>query len=52
MSATDKIIDKLMEERELAESQGMRQNEADSMILLAALLEDVKRNPEHYARKN
>jgi len=51
MSITDQIINRLMEERKQAESQGMRQNEKDSMILLAALLEDAKRNPEKYARQ-
>lgn len=51
MSITDKVIDRLMDERKQAEAQGMRQNEKDSAILLAALLEDAKRNPERYVAR-
>lgn len=44
----DNEIDRLMAERKSAEAQGMAQNEADSLLLLALLLEDVKRNPQRY----
>jgi len=45
----DKLIDCLMDERKQAEALGHRQNEDDSLLLLALLLEDVKRNPDLYA---
>lgn len=51
MNITDKVIDRLMDERKQAEAQGMRQNEKDNAILLAALLEDAKRNPDRYVTK-
>ena len=51
MSITDKVIDRLMDERKKAEAQGMRQNERDSLLLLAALLEDAKRNPDRYVSR-
>lgn len=44
------MIDQLMKERKEAEALGHRQNEADSLLLLKLLLEDVRRNPHHYAR--
>lgn len=44
------MIDKLMAERAHAKSLGMAQNEKDSLLLLALLLEDAKRNPQRYAR--
>lgn len=46
----DQLIDQLMAERKQAETLGHRQNETDSLLLLALLLEDAKRNPTHYAR--
>lgn len=46
----DKQIDRLIAEREHAESLGMAQNQADSLLLLRLLLEDVRRNPHRYAR--
>lgn len=46
----DKAIDQLMDERKQAEAQGLRQSEADSLLLLSLLLEDVRRNPDRYAR--
>lgn len=46
----DKMIDQLMQERKEAEALGHRQNEGDSLLLLKLLLEDVRRNPERYAR--
>lgn len=52
MSMNDTVIEKLMAKRKEAESKGMRQNEKDSLLLLAALLEDAKRNPQNYISKN
>jgi hypothetical protein len=46
----DQMIDQLMDERKQAEALGHRQNEADSLLLLALLLEDAKRNPHRYAQ--
>lgn len=46
----DKVIDELMDERRKAEAQGFRQSEADSLLLLKLLLEDVRRNPDRYTR--
>lgn len=46
----DQMIDLLMQERAEAETLGHRQNEADSLLLLKLLLEDVRRNPDRYAR--
>lgn len=49
MKKIDETIDRLMKEREQAQKLGHRQNERDSLLLLALLLEDVKRNPARYA---
>lgn len=46
----DRMIDQLMAERQQAEAQGFRQSEEDSLLLLKLLLEDVRRNPDRYAR--
>jgi len=46
----DQMIDQLMAERKNAEALGHRQNEADSLLLLKLLLEDVRRNPDRYTR--
>lgn len=46
----DQMIDLLMRERKEAEALGHRQSEADSLLLLKLLLEDVRRNPERYVR--
>lgn len=47
----DKLIDELMDQRAYAERMGYAQNEEDSMLLLALLLEDAKRNPQNYVRR-
>jgi hypothetical protein len=52
MTIQDQMIDRLMLERKQAEAMGHRQSEKDSLLLLALLLEDVKRNPSTYARRN
>jgi hypothetical protein len=44
----DEAIDQLMAERRAAEAAGLRQNARDAALLLAFLLEDVKRNPKNY----
>lgn len=44
----DQQIDQLMAERQRAEALGFKQSEEDSLLLLALLLEDVKRNPHRY----
>ena len=46
----DQMIDRLMQERAEAEALGHRQSEADSLLLLKLLLEDVRRNPHKYAQ--
>jgi len=46
----DQMIDQLMDERRHAESLGLAQKEKDALLLLALLLEDVKRNPQRYAQ--
>jgi len=50
MTLLDQMIDMLMAERAEVEKRGLRQNKEDEQMLLKLLLEDVRRNPDQYAR--